>query len=203
MNCPFCKLDILDISNTIIEESNNFLILPSKGSFVDGYLLILPKKHLNSINELQNQYKEELINLITKYREKFFQIYKRYPIIFEHGSSNNNASTSSSSVTHAHIHIVNHNFLNEKQIIKDVNFQSVNQNNFFENKDQNYISYISPNFDFYISYNFKPISQQMRIFIAKDLNILDHYNWKISNFDENILTTINNFKIQNLYKKTN
>ena len=43
MNCPFCKLDLKDISNTIIEESENFIIVSSKGALCDGYLLILTK----------------------------------------------------------------------------------------------------------------------------------------------------------------
>ena len=41
--------------------------------------------------------------------------------------------------------------------------------------------------DFYITYNFKPISQQMRIFIANDLKISNDYNWRTSNFTNNIV----------------
>ena len=80
MNCPFCKLDLKDISNTIIEESENFIIVSSKGALCDGYLLILTKEHLNSMNELSNNAKDELIILINKYRVKFYQIYGKYPI---------------------------------------------------------------------------------------------------------------------------
>jgi hypothetical protein len=36
----------------------------------------------------------------------------------------------------------------------------------------------------------------MRIYIAKDLNWLDKFNWKTNNFDNNIISTINNFKKQ-------
>ena len=75
MTCPFCTLDIHDFSNTIIDKSDDFLILPSKGSLCDGYLLIVPKKHINSMNELTTSEKEKLISLIKNYREKFHQIY--------------------------------------------------------------------------------------------------------------------------------
>lgn len=194
MNCPFCKLDLKDISNTIIEESENFIIVSSKGALCDGYLLILTKEHLNSMNELSNNAKDELIILINKYRVKFYQIYGKYPIFFEHGSSETNHTTSAGSVTHAHIHIVNHNFKDENKIINELNLKEVKDAEFFANKNKNYISYISHTFNHYITYNFKPTSQQMRIYIANDLNISNNYNWKTFNFDNNIISTINNFK---------
>ena len=70
----------------------------------------------------------------------------------------------------------------------------VSPEEFFNYKNQNYISYISPNSDFYITYNFKPISQQMRIFIANDLNLSNEYNWRTSNFENNIIKTIKALK---------
>lgn len=200
MSCPFCHLDYSDIANTVIDKSENFLILPSKGSLCNGYLLIIPKEHINSMNELTDTKKEELLLLIKKYREKFYLAYNKYPILFEHGSSKIDNSKSSSSVTHAHIHIINHNFLDENKLIIELNLQEVNVIDFFENKNDNYISYISPTFKFYISYNFKPISQQMRICIANDLKLPTNYNWKTSNFDDNIISTINTFKKDNLEK---
>ena len=192
--CPFCKFDENDISNTIIEETENFTILPSKGSLCEGYLLIIPKQHIFSINELLDSQKIDLLNLIKKYRQIFYKTYNKYPIVFEHGSSTIQAS-SSSSITHAHLHIVNHNFKNEEQIINELNLNKVSLNNFFNFQNQPYISYITPNMDFYITYNFKPISQQMRIFIAKDLNLISEYNWRTSNFENNIKNTIKKFKL--------
>ena len=41
--CPFCKIDNKDISNTIIDETKYFNILPSKGALCNGYLLIVPE----------------------------------------------------------------------------------------------------------------------------------------------------------------
>ena len=36
--CPFCNLDKDNVVNTIIEETNNFFVTPSKGSLCTGYL---------------------------------------------------------------------------------------------------------------------------------------------------------------------
>ena len=38
-NCKFCYTDNSDITNTIIEDTKNFIVLPSKGALVVGYLL--------------------------------------------------------------------------------------------------------------------------------------------------------------------
>ncbi len=191
--CPFCKLDNTNIVNTIIDESDSFLVLPAKGSLCEGYVLIVPKEHINSMNELSDKQKEELLSLIKNYREKFKSIYGSYPLLFEHGSSKTNLEPSSSSISHAHIHIVNHKFRDEKNIINALNLQKVNIKEFFEFKDKTYISYISNNNTHYITYNFQPVSQQMRIFIAEDLGIIQSYNWRKNNFNNNILKTIKKF----------
>ena len=192
--CPFCYINCDDEVNTIIEETDNFAILPSKGALVEGYLLILPKQHVTSMNELGDGEKEELKNLIDKYRGIFYNKFGKYPIIFEHGTNMQDSGNSASSITHAHYHIVNHKFLNEMKVINLLKFDKVDMGIFFEDKHKSYISYISPDFCFYITYNFEKVSQQMRIFIAEDLGIDSQYNWKKSNFDNNITKTINLFK---------
>ena len=42
----------------------------------------------------------------------------------------------------------------------------------------------------YITYEFEPISQMMRIYIAKDLEIQNKYDWKKYPFTENVIQTI-------------
>ena len=192
--CPFCNIDNNDVSNTIIDETKNFIIVPSKGALVSGYLLIIPKNHITSMNELSQSKKEELKSLIFKYRNEFYNKFGKYPIIFEHGTSKQDSDNSSSSITHAHCHIVNHIFKNEKDIINQLNLNQVDENSFFKDMQKSYISYISPDLNFYITYDFKSKSQQMRIFIAEDLDIQDKYNWKTSNFEDNIIETIKLFK---------
>ena len=192
MSCPFCQLDSSDISNTIIEETKDFIVTPSKGSLCTGYILIIPKVHITSINDLKD--KSELIKIIKKYREIFKSKYGKYPIIFEHGTYTQDNKSSCSSVIHAHLHIVNHNFLNEESIIQDLNMSQVDINEFFLNTNKNYISYISPDYKFYITYNFKAISQIMRIKISKDLNIDNMFNWRNFNFENNIINTIKTLK---------
>ena len=58
--------------------------------------------------------------------------------------------------------------------------------------NKNYIFYISPNNEIYITNEFEPISQFLRIEIAKDLNMLDKYDWRKNDFNKNIILTIKN-----------
>ena len=190
-NCSFCNLDFTKLENTIIEETKNFYILPTLGSICEGYLLIIPKKHINSMSE--TKYRGELIDLMEKYRKIFFNLYGKYPIIFEHGTASID-SASSASITHAHIHIVNHNYCNEYKILNELKFVKVNKKDYFSIKNKSYIFYISSNNDYYISYNFPSLSQLMRIYIARDLNLNIEYNWRKFEFKENIEKTIKKLK---------
>ena len=117
MKCIFCDIDHSKIENTIIEETNNFYIVPTLGSLVDGYVLIVTKRHINSMSELNDIELNEYQNIITKYQNVFKKIYNKTPIVFEHGTPNQNSEIKANSVTHAHTHIVNHQYKNEKKSI--------------------------------------------------------------------------------------
>lgn len=158
---------------------------------MDGYILIVSKKHYNNMLELNNDEKLEYLNLITKYRNLFNKVYNKYPIIFEHGDIDNNVNTSS--IKHAHTHIVNYNFKDELKIINDLNFNIINSISDIKS-NINYIMYINEYNKKYITYNYDSISQLMRIIIAKDMDIGEKYNWKNNKFNNNIKLTINKIK---------
>lgn len=78
---------------------------------------------------------------------------------------------------HANTHVVNYNYKNENILIEKLKFKRIDKlENMLSNK--NYIFYISPKNEIYITNEFEPISQFMRIEIAKDLNLVDKYDWK-------------------------
>ena len=192
MNCVFCNIDKSRPENTIIDESDNFIVLPAVGSLVDGYLMIVSKKHINSMSELKENEIKEYEFLIEKYRNKFKNIYNKFPIIFEHGTPIKDSDMKASSVVHAHTHIVNHQFFDESAIIKNLNFDRIDNLNYLS-KEKNYIMYINPKNNCYVSYNFEPVSQIMRKIIAKDLGYENKFDWKKEKFIENINSTIRKF----------
>lgn len=192
--CPFCSMDNSKLENTILDETQNFYVTPAVGSLVDGYVLIISKRHIYSMSELTIEEKSEYEVLINKYREIFKSIYAKYPIVFEHGSPNIKNKIKANSVSHAHAHIVNHHYKNEKHLIKKMNFKRISKITDMDS-NQNYILYINPSNEIYITNMFKPISQIMRIEIANDINMPHEYDWRQNRFEENIIFTIN--KISN------
>ena len=189
-NCIFCDVDISKYYNTIIEETNNFIVIPTIGSLVDGYILIVTKEHFYNMLNLDENIKLEYLSLINKYRLRFKNVYKKYPIVFEHGT--NNLENTVSSIIHAHTHIVNHKFSDEKTIIEELKFKEFDFLN--DNLQNNYIMYISNDNNYYISTSFNNRSQLMRYYIAKDLNMINKYDWNKYIFSENITTTIQKIK---------
>ena len=191
MNCPFCQIDNTKIYNQTIEETKNFIIKPTLGSIVPGYILVIPKKHVSSILNLDLELKKEYKSILNKYRCIFKKMYGIYPLIFEHGTIDSNESTSQS-VIHAHTHIVNYNYKWEKEILKKLNFFKINSLEVTPNK--NYIYYVSPKGVEYLTLDFLPQSQLMRKLIANDLNIKEQYDWHKFPFLENTTKTINDLK---------
>ena len=126
---------------------------------------------------------EEYNSILEKYREKFKRIYGKYPIVFEHGTPDP-CGLCANCVIHAHTHIVNHNYKNEQEIINKLNLVKINGLNDIEKK--NYIYYKNPQEIDYITYNFEPISQIMRIFIANDLDMKEKYSWRKFPFEKNL-----------------
>ena len=189
MSCIFCTLDKSKRENTILEETTYFYVIPTVGSLVVGYVLILCKRHIYSMAELNNKEQKEYEDLIEKYRNIFKSIYKKYPIVFEHGSPNIENKTKANSIDHAHTHIVNYQYKNEEKIIKNLNFNPIGELTQLTKK-QNYILYINPNKVIYMTTNFSSISQLMRLVMAKELKIESKYKWEKETFKENIEQTI-------------
>lgn len=189
MSCIFCTLDKSKRENTILEETTYFYVIPTVGSLVVGYVLILCKRHIYSMAELNNKEQKEYEDLIEKYRNIFKNIYKKYPIVFEHGSPNIENKTKANSIDHAHTHIVNYQYKNEEKIIKNLNFNPIGELTQLTKK-QNYILYINPNKVIYMTTNFPSISQLMRLVMAKELKIESKYKWQKETFKENIEQTI-------------
>ena len=62
MSCIFCTLDKSKRENTILEETTYFYVIPAVGSLVVGYVLILCKRHIYSMAELNNKEQKEYEN---------------------------------------------------------------------------------------------------------------------------------------------
>ncbi len=127
VECTFCDLingkDRGDYYNRILYENNSFIVVPALGAIVEGYLLVISKRHIGSMCYLNENEKTDYIQILNVMREVMKGIYNTYPIIFEHGTAHNEVHTSASSIDHAHAHIVAHTFYHEKNVIEKWGFK--------------------------------------------------------------------------------
>jgi len=106
IECPYCEgfEKGFQYGNKILYESDNFVVFPSLGQIVEGYLLITPKKHYIAIGEIPSELYPELDFVCKKVRKVISDNYEK-PIFFEHGpiSSEKRAGCC---IEHAHFHAV-------------------------------------------------------------------------------------------------
>jgi len=71
MNCPFCNID--KEGTRIIKEGKYNYVRFSNPRLMDGHLLVIPKRHIKRLSELNKDEKEELFNLVIEYQEKILK----------------------------------------------------------------------------------------------------------------------------------
>jgi ATP adenylyltransferase len=185
--------------NEVLFESEHFIVIPSLGSLVEGWLLIVPKQHYLSVSEITD-YKllEELTLLTSKVKVKLTSEYGTV-VMFEHGAKKI-ASSVGCGVDYAHLHLVPIKFDLLKGLKKfyNINYSwqeisGINEiNKFTEHSEYLFFSDLDNNS--FITTNSDIPSQIFRKVIASYLDIPHKYDWK-ENFEEDkIRATIKRLK---------
>jgi histidine triad (HIT) family protein len=98
MTCIFCKLKKENKNDGILYESDNFFIKIGVGIVTAGHTMIIPKKHIKAMGELNNNLVEEYIKLKNVLIEKIYNVFAD-PFLIEYGNFGQ-------SVLHAHTHFI-------------------------------------------------------------------------------------------------
>lgn len=111
--CPFCKEQENEHNSIIrksrvVAETDNFIVFPTTGGFVENYQLIVPKEHINCFGELSLNQLKELKGLILWQKEINEKYFNMKTSMFEHGALYPN-NESGKSIVHAHLHIFPNN----------------------------------------------------------------------------------------------
>lgn len=88
----------------VVRETENFVVLPTIGQIVEGYLLIVSKQHYLSFGHIPAQCFREFMNLKEETRQVLSEVYTS-PIFFEHGPISE-SKRGGCCVEHAHLHVV-------------------------------------------------------------------------------------------------
>lgn len=183
--CPFCEeqknrsISVIKKSR-ILAETDNFVVFPTTGGFVENYQLIVPKNHINCFGELSKEQLIELKSIILWQQGINKKYFNSSSSMFEHGALHP-SNESGKSIVHAHLHIFPNNISLLKEI-KKYNFniqtiEGIEQLNILCQKYDNYLYYSDiDGKDYIITHEGIP-SQFLRMLLAKSQGI-ENWNWR-------------------------
>jgi ATP adenylyltransferase len=200
-SCRLCfedsKQDTFAKWNEPLFESPNFIVLPSLGALVEGWLLIAPKKHFICMGALPDSLIEEM-NGIKRILCSALQGYYGQVCAFEHGPSRPSCEVGCG-VDHAHLHVVPVSFdlataagafLPEDAIWAKANLDSCRS---AFGRGENYLYLEQPIGEGRIIIHQQLGSQLFRRAIAKQVGVLDKFNWREYPQFLNVSSTIEKF----------
>jgi len=110
--CCLCSNFVSEGSNEVwnkpLFESANFVVLPSLGSLVEGWLLLVPKKHFICMGALPVDLAREMDSMKHEITSRLHRQYGEV-CVFEHGPGAANHEVGCG-VDHAHLHMVPFDF---------------------------------------------------------------------------------------------
>lgn len=192
------------LQNKTLLESQNFRVITSIGAIVEGWVLLIPKKHFISFSEMDDNLLLEAEKLSEKIYLLLNKTYQCEIVSFENGANSYNNKIGCG-VDYAHIHFVPIK-INLKRIIEseyknDIKWDNIySLNKINEYRDSSYF-YIKTNQKGLITFAPSPKSQIIRKGIAKAVGIPNKFDWKKYPFKINVINTIN--KLQSIRIKEN
>lgn len=204
-DCRFCYLlnrnteyeSHKPICDSVLFETDNFVIIPTIGALLEGWLLIVSKEHYLCVGEMPSNVYSELKTL-KKLASNILEDCYSKPTIFEHGPSES-GSLIGCGIDHVHFHLVPISFELINKNLLDRGYELVNwkkanddfsilKKYFLNNTPYFYAE--EPSNNCWISSAEGAPSQYFRRLIASQLGIYDCFDYKKHEFTENILRTI-------------
>lgn len=168
----------------ILLETQHFVVVPTRGSLVEGWLLVIPKRWRLCMADLEDQEYEELIPLLDDIKSTLRECYGNGVILWETGPCREDTRTGCG-VDHAHIHLVpwNRNILRSLddyrgQITSWLPANSVRDTRQFHQNNIPYIYFDSDRTGPLVMDASEIPSQYFRQVIAYELGIPNEYDWK-------------------------
>jgi diadenosine tetraphosphate (Ap4A) HIT family hydrolase len=196
--CLFCdKFDIgasdkiHPIFDKIIWNNEDFVIVPAKGSLVEGYLLIIPRKHYHSMAHLPSKQMSDLARIKSAVRGRLETCFGN-PIFFEHGPVCK-TNPVGSCIDHAHLHCVP--FKEDLVPIMQELYDLKRISKYCDiaealTVDQSYMYYESQAEEQFVFFSTTVPSQYFRKIIAVKLGIPYEWDWSSFEFEEKAASTL-------------
>ena len=183
------------IWNKILFQSRNFVAIPTIGSTIEGWLLLVPKEHFLCIGALSDNLLIELNSFKELIYKTLSDCYGSI-VFFEHGPSKPNQAIGCG-VDHAHLHAIpfEYDLATEANKISPVplKWEAINGfedlKKFYERK-LSYLYVEQKIGEPLVATHPKIPSQLFRRVIAKSVGNQERYNWKKYIEEQNIKATI-------------
>jgi diadenosine tetraphosphate (Ap4A) HIT family hydrolase len=169
--------------NSILFESENFIVIPSLGSLVPGWVLIIPKVFSLSLSQLSEEKLIELEKIANSFEIKMKSKFNSNTVRFEHGPSSSQSKVGCG-VDYAHLHIIPIDFdlIDSLKNLLNINYE------WREIKSLNSLSCVSTKEDYlyyrngldkhFVTIQNNIPSQLFRRVIAHQLNQPEKFDWK-------------------------
>ena len=169
--------------NKVLFESEHFIVIPSLGSLLPGWLLVIPKDFSLNLSRLDKNDMEELDNLALKCELKLQEKFHSKVVRFEHGPAINQSKVGCG-VDYAHLHIVPINFdliegLETRLNIfyEWIEIESI-QSLMSSTRQSDYLYYRNSANRHFVTYQENIPSQLFRRVIAHQLRTPETFDWK-------------------------
>lgn len=94
-----------ELKSRILTESDHFVVMPTIGAFVEGYVMIVSKEHYECIGKMPEDALHELEQLIIRIKACIRERYNMDVVCFEHGGVSC-TKRAGGCIVHAHLHLV-------------------------------------------------------------------------------------------------
>lgn len=200
--CPFCGI-VKGLSSEVCDKhilaSENFIVIPAKGHFVEGYFLILPRNHHSCFADIKDnaliQECQQLIGRIeTMLKEKMNGNIN--VTVFEHGSFPG-GNSAGNTIEHAHLHVIPSKIdfakllLMEYKMVKRI--ESLSDVNCFHSS---YLYFSYDNSHYVSPVEGEYVSQYLRRIAYKSIYPSEnntYWDWRISFHEERLKKTVSLF----------
>jgi ATP adenylyltransferase len=185
--------------NTPVQESELFVAIPSKGSLVPGWTLVIPRRRLINLSKLSqtqvcelNDFCRALRNTLNSLGDQIFE--------FEHGAQEV-GSIMGCGVDQAHLHVVPLPFDLLESALAERTVEWVRAHPFDSpwtcvSDDSEYLMVRRPETKALVGRVLQPVSQWFRKLIARELGLPNSWDYRCSPRLDNIQKTLELFTAQ-------
>ena len=202
--CPYCDTLLSNqlvnraVWDTILDSTRNFIAAPTLGSLVEGWVLVIPKRHTLSLSAIRSETeRQELNEFISRLSERIEKIWGLPPTIFEHGPSEAGEKIGCG-INHAHLHLVPLSFslrsaIEEADIHIFSKWQELSAGTIPTadlTQNRSYLYFREPDRVACIAFPNHDVSQYFRRVIANKIGIGRKFDYKAFSFEQHAHLTV-------------